>query len=155
MHRWNSVIGPEQETGTNLLLQVANKAKSTRGSELRRRMGCSCPDAQRASSHHSTQAEAEARAKEIVGNAGGGEVVIHGRNGRIRDSDTVQPGNDPNPPRDTKHGRVEGSSLPCCAIGREQQAEGRSCSWSRPDLERTTVGFGNLLCQVQAQPDAV
>jgi hypothetical protein len=29
------------------------------------------------------------------------EVVIHGRDGRIRDSDSY--GNDPNPPRDTKH----------------------------------------------------
>ena len=61
------------------------------------------PGASRSSSHHDTQAEAEARAKEIVGNRGGGEVVIHGRDGRIRDSDTVAPGNDPNPPRDTKH----------------------------------------------------
>ena len=29
------------------------------------------------------------------------EVVIHGRDGKIRDSDSY--GNDPNPPRDTKH----------------------------------------------------
>lgn len=29
------------------------------------------------------------------------EVVIHGRNGKIRDSDSY--GNDPNPPRDRKH----------------------------------------------------
>ena len=29
------------------------------------------------------------------------ELVIHGRDGRIRDSDSY--GNDPNPPRDTKH----------------------------------------------------
>jgi hypothetical protein len=42
------------------------------------------------------------RAREIVHNAGGGEVKIHGRDGRIRDSDTVAPGNDPNPPRDKK-----------------------------------------------------
>ena len=61
------------------------------------------PHAERASSHHGTQAEAESRAKEIVRNAGGGEVRIHGRDGRIRDSDTVAPGNDPNPPLDTKH----------------------------------------------------
>lgn len=60
------------------------------------------PGASRASSHHQTQAAAEARAKEIVGNAGGGEAVIHGRDGRIRDSDTVKPGNDPFPPRDRK-----------------------------------------------------
>lgn len=59
--------------------------------------------AKRASANEKTQAQAERRAKEIVGNAGGGEVVIHGRDGRIRDKDTVAPGNDPNPPRDTKH----------------------------------------------------
>ena len=61
------------------------------------------PGGARRSSHHGTQAEAEARAKEIVGNLGGGEVAIHGRDGRIRDRDTVAPGNDPNPPRDRKH----------------------------------------------------
>ena len=60
------------------------------------------PGAKRASTHHDTQRQAERRAKEIVGNAGGGEVRIHGRDGRIRDSDTVAPGNDPFPPRDTK-----------------------------------------------------
>lgn len=61
------------------------------------------PGADRASSHHDTQKDAEARAKEIVGRAGGGEVRIHGRDGRIRDSDTVAPGRDPNPPRDKRH----------------------------------------------------
>lgn len=61
------------------------------------------PGAKRASGHHTTQVEAERRAKEIVGNEGGGEVVIHRPDGRIRDSDTVKPGNDPNPPRDTRH----------------------------------------------------
>lgn len=60
------------------------------------------PDASRASSHSDTQAEAVDRAREIVRNAGGGEVVTHGRDGRIRDSDTVPPGNDPFPPRDKK-----------------------------------------------------
>lgn len=61
------------------------------------------PNSERASSHHRTQAYAVRRAKEIVGRAGGGEVRIHRRDGRIRDSDTVAPGNDPNPPLDTKH----------------------------------------------------
>jgi len=60
------------------------------------------PGAERASSHEDTQADAIDRAREIVHNAGGGEVVIHGRNGQIRDSDTVSPGNDPFPPKDTK-----------------------------------------------------
>jgi hypothetical protein len=61
------------------------------------------PGAERASSHHGTQQEAEQRAKEILGNAGGGEAVIHGRDGKIRDSDTVPPAKDPFPPRDKKH----------------------------------------------------
>jgi len=60
------------------------------------------PHAQRASATAGTQAEAEARARQIVGNTGGGEVVTHRPNGQIRDSDTVRPGNDPNPPKDTK-----------------------------------------------------
>lgn len=59
--------------------------------------------AQRASSVHPTQKEAIARAKEMLQNEGGGEVRIHNRKGRIRDSDTVPPGNDPYPPKDTKH----------------------------------------------------
>lgn len=58
--------------------------------------------AQRASSKHGTQAEAVAAAKEIVRNAGGGEVPIQGRSGRFRNSDTVAPGNDPFPPRDKR-----------------------------------------------------
>lgn len=60
------------------------------------------PDAQRPSGHADTQRAAIDRAREIVTNAGGGEVVIHGRDGKVRDSDTVAPGNDPNPPRDRK-----------------------------------------------------
>jgi len=60
------------------------------------------PGSRRASAHTSTQKEAQDRAREIVHNAGGGEVRIHGRDGKIRDSDTIAPGNDPNPPRDTK-----------------------------------------------------
>jgi hypothetical protein len=61
------------------------------------------PGADRISTQHDTQSEAESRAKEIVGNLGGGEVRIQGRDGKWRDSDTVPPGNDPNPPRDQKH----------------------------------------------------
>lgn len=61
------------------------------------------PGANRASSHHDTQAQAEQAAKDIVRNHGGGEVRIHRPNGQIRDSDTVAPANDPNPPRDKRH----------------------------------------------------
>ncbi|MHB8892147.1 MAG: DUF2188 domain-containing protein [Candidatus Limnocylindrales bacterium] len=56
----------------------------------------------RASGVFDTQRQAEGRAREITHNTGGGEVVTHGRDGRIRDSDTVSPGNDPFPPRDAK-----------------------------------------------------
>ncbi len=58
---------------------------------------------ERASSVHPIQAEAEARAKEIVAGLGGGEVRIQDRQGRWRDSDTVPPGHDPFPSRDRKH----------------------------------------------------
>jgi len=57
----------------------------------------------RASATARTQAEAEQIAKDFAHNAGGGEVRIHGLDGRIRDSDTVAPARDPFPPRDKKH----------------------------------------------------
>ena len=57
------------------------------------------PGSSRSSAHTGTQAEAVERAREIVGNSGGGEVRTHGRDGKIRDSSTVAPGNDPYPPK--------------------------------------------------------
>lgn len=60
------------------------------------------PGGSRASKHTSTQKEAVDSARDIVKNQGGGEVRIHGRDGKIRDSDTIAPGNDPNPPRDKR-----------------------------------------------------
>ena len=74
---------------------VPNKGKG--GWDIRK------PNSERSSGHFDTQAEAEARAKDIVSNAGGGQVRIHGRDGKIRDSDTVKPARDPFPPRDQKH----------------------------------------------------
>ena len=59
--------------------------------------------AKRSSKRTQTQKEAIDFAKRVVHDAGGGEVRIQGRDGRFRDSDTVAPGNDPYPPRDTKH----------------------------------------------------
>jgi hypothetical protein len=59
--------------------------------------------AKRASSHHRTQAQAQVAAKRYAGNRGGGEVRVHRPDGAIRDSDTVPPARDPNPPRDRKH----------------------------------------------------
>ncbi|MEO8458474.1 MAG: DUF2188 domain-containing protein [Chloroflexota bacterium] len=49
------------------------------------------PHSQRASSRHSTQAEAQTRAKEILSHDGGGEAVTHGRDGSVRQSDTIDP----------------------------------------------------------------
>lgn len=60
------------------------------------------PGSSRASVHTSTQQEAVTRARDIVRNEGGGEVRIHGRDGKIRDSDTIAPGNDSNPPQDQR-----------------------------------------------------
>ena len=60
-------------------------------------------NADRASAVTGTQAEAERRAKEIVGNRGGGEARIQGRDGKWRDSDTVAPGNDPKRSKDKNH----------------------------------------------------
>ncbi|TWE30311.1 DUF2188 domain-containing protein [Prauserella muralis] len=59
------------------------------------------PDAKRASGSFDTQREAIARAREITSHTGG-ETVIHGRDGRIRDKDTSRKGNDPNPPKDRR-----------------------------------------------------
>jgi hypothetical protein len=56
-------------------------------------------DAGRASSVHGTQAEAQKAAREMLKNQGGGELTTKGVDGRIRDKDTVVPGNDPNPPK--------------------------------------------------------
>lgn len=51
-----------------------------------------------------TQKLAEKIAKQLSGNSGGGEVRIHKPNGGpIRDSDTVFPGHDPNPPKDKRY----------------------------------------------------
>lgn len=60
------------------------------------------PGSDRASSRHETQIEAIDRARQILNNTGGGELTIQNRKGVIRDSDTVAPATDPNPPRDTK-----------------------------------------------------
>jgi Uncharacterized protein conserved in bacteria (DUF2188) len=61
-------------------------------------------NAERASATATTQREAERIAKGFAANGGGGEVRIHKpQDGPIRDSDTVAPANDPNPPKDKKH----------------------------------------------------
>ncbi|MCP1486359.1 MULTISPECIES: DUF2188 domain-containing protein [Pseudomonas] len=56
-------------------------------------------DSERASSVHNTQAEAQKAAREMLKNQGGGELTTKGVDGRIRDKDTIAPGNDPSPPK--------------------------------------------------------
>lgn len=56
----------------------------------------------KASSRHDTQREAYNAARDYAANSGGGEVRIHGEDGKIRNTNTIgKP--DPNPPRDKKH----------------------------------------------------
>jgi hypothetical protein len=62
-------------------------------------------DTDRMSSVHATQAEAIERAREVVRAAGGGEIVIHMRDGRIRDKDTVFPG-----PKESSRQSLSGDS---------------------------------------------
>lgn len=50
--------------------------------------------------HTDTKQEAIDIAKEIAKNQQS-ELVIHGKDGKIQDKDSF--GNDPNPPKDTKH----------------------------------------------------
>lgn len=59
--------------------------------------------ASRASSHSNTQRRAEKDAKKFSANSGGGEVRIKGLDNKWRDSDTVPPAKDPNPPKDKRH----------------------------------------------------
>ena len=54
----------------------------------------------RVTSIHKTQESARKEAVEIAKNQKS-EVVIHGKNGKIRDKDSY--GTDPNPPKDRKH----------------------------------------------------
>ena len=52
-------------------------------------------DAKRVTSVHDTQKDAIEAAREMLYKQGGGELSIHGEDGKIRDKDTIAPGNDP------------------------------------------------------------
>ena len=60
-------------------------------------------DAGKPSSVHNTQQDAINSARMMLGNQGGGELTTMGKNGKIRSKDTIAPGNDPYPPKDTEH----------------------------------------------------
>jgi len=53
------------------------------------------PGSDRASAISPTQRDGINRAREILGNDGGGELQVRGLNGRVRQQDTIAPGNDP------------------------------------------------------------
>ena len=55
-------------------------------------------DSGRASGVYDTQAEAIVRAREIIANLGGGELIVQGMDGQFRQKDTVPNGNDSYPP---------------------------------------------------------
>lgn len=61
------------------------------------------PNASRASGVFDTQRQAEQQAKSWSKHSGGGEVITHGRDGKIRSKDTMPPAKDPMPPRDKEH----------------------------------------------------
>lgn len=52
-------------------------------------------DNERITSLHDTQKEAQDAAREMIRNAGGGELTTMGLDGKIRSKDTIAPGNDP------------------------------------------------------------
>ena len=56
------------------------------------------PGSKRVSALTDTQQEGIDRARDILGNDGGGELVIYRQDGTIRDSDTIPPGKNPFPP---------------------------------------------------------
>lgn len=60
-------------------------------------------DADRASSLHRTQAQAEDAARAMLRRQGGGELTTQGRSAQFRSKDTIPPGRDPNPPKDREH----------------------------------------------------
>ena len=60
-------------------------------------------DADKASSIHKNQSDAINAAKQMFINLRGGELIVKGLDGKIRSKDTISPGNDPFPPRDTEN----------------------------------------------------
>lgn len=60
-------------------------------------------DSGRAGGIYRTQEKAIDAARRSLKREGGGELVIIGRDGKIRSKDTIAPGRDPYPPRDREH----------------------------------------------------
>lgn len=60
-------------------------------------------DGAKASSKHATQKQAIDAARRMLKRQGGGELTVKGLDGKIRSKDTIAPGCDSNPPKDTEH----------------------------------------------------
>jgi hypothetical protein len=60
-------------------------------------------DSIKVSSIHQNQQQAIEAARRMLQNTGGGELATKGLDGKIRSKDTIAPGHDPNPPKDTEH----------------------------------------------------
>ena len=56
------------------------------------------PGSSQASAHLERQDQAIDRAREILLNEGGGELIVHDEQGQVRQKDTVPSGHDPHPP---------------------------------------------------------
>jgi len=52
-------------------------------------------DSSRASVRADTQAAAYQATRDLMARNGGGEISVHGRNGQIRDKNTIAPASDP------------------------------------------------------------
>ena len=59
--------------------------------------------ADRPAGSYDTQRQAENAARQHLRNAGGGELITKGLDGKIRSKDTIGPAADPCPPRDREH----------------------------------------------------
>jgi len=59
--------------------------------------------AERPADLHPTQKSALNSAETMIKHGGGGELITKGVDGKIRSKDTIYPGNDPCPPRDSEH----------------------------------------------------
>lgn len=82
---------------------MANYHVSKDNSRSERKWRVTREGAGRVSTYADTQKKAELLAKQFSANSGGGEVRINDLKGKIRDSDTVEPGNDPKASKDTRH----------------------------------------------------
>lgn len=115
-HSWTviaAVLGTSRQNAYRKFAEAVRDGRGLPPSDAGRRMPKVAPKAQswevvpnagggwdvtskggRVAAHADTQAQAIARAKQIVRNKGGGEVTIVGRDGRIQAGDSVAPGDE-------------------------------------------------------------